>query len=236
MNKEEKFESNVNGFVQRMIGWAREHDRSFQQTLSSLCEGTLPEKTAKTLRSILYAYSYETVWIASQYLCEIETNYGPIPDAIESVSLARTPKGYEVNVTCKGGPTMSDSYEKYSPAIYVTTHDKQEEQIFGDEFWVDLTMIENEDDLLEECLDLHSDEEDPWIFIKDHCGIPEVLLEPTGWPDKRIWDWMRLPREQRDFAVQYWRGIDLNAPVDHVLEHFAKSGGDLSLVETSRNS
>ncbi len=103
MNTKAKLDGNVNGLMHRIIGWSREHDRSFQQTLNSLCEGTLPEKTAKTLRSILYAYPHETVWVASQYLCEVETHYGPIPDAIESVSLARTPKGYEVNVTCKGG-------------------------------------------------------------------------------------------------------------------------------------
>ena len=103
MNTKTKLDSNVNALMQRIIGWSREHDRSFQQTLNSLCEGTLPEKTAKTLRSILYAYPHETVWIASQYLCEAETHYGPIPDSIEMVSLSRTVKGYEVKVICKGG-------------------------------------------------------------------------------------------------------------------------------------
>lgn len=131
---------------------------------------------------------------------------------------------------------MSHSYEKFTPSLYVTTHDKLEEQIFESEFWVDLTMIEDEDDLWEECLDLHSDEEDPCILINNHSGIPAVLLEPSGWPDKRIWDWMHLPKEQRDFAVQYWRGIDLNAPVDLVLQHFSQSGGDLSMFKTLRSS
>ncbi len=131
---------------------------------------------------------------------------------------------------------MSHSYEEFNPSLYVTTHDKLEERIFDSEFWVDLTIIDDENDLWEECLDLHSDEEDPCIVIDNHSGIPEVLLEPSGWPDERIWNWMHLPREQRDFAVQYWRGIDLDAPVDLVLEHFAKSGGDLSMVKTPRSS
>ena len=103
MNTKTKLDSNVNALMQRIIGWTREHDRSFQQTLTSLCEGTLPEQTAKTLRSILYAYPHETVWVASQYLCEAEIQYGPIPDSIEMVSLSRTVKGYEVKVICLGG-------------------------------------------------------------------------------------------------------------------------------------
>ena len=101
MDTRAKLDGNVNGLIKRIITWTRENDRSFQQTINNLCDGSLPEKTAKSLRAILYGYPHETVWVASQFLTETEAMHGPIPDNLEAVVVIRTAKGYEVDVKLK---------------------------------------------------------------------------------------------------------------------------------------
>jgi hypothetical protein len=101
MDTRATLDENLNSLIGRIVTWAREHDRSFQQTMSSLCDGSLPEKTAKSLRAILYGYPQETVLVASQFLTETEATYGPIPDHLEELVVVRTNKGYSVAVKTK---------------------------------------------------------------------------------------------------------------------------------------
>jgi hypothetical protein len=111
---------------------------------------------------------------------------------------------------------MSIPHENFTAAVYVTTHDKLEDRIFDSEYWVDLTLIEDEQEFIEACLELHSDEVDPCLIINNSSGIPEELLNPSGWPDARIWGWLRLPKERREFALQFWKNINPEVSLEAV--------------------
>ena len=116
---------------------------------------------------------------------------------------------------------MKNPHENFTAAVYVTTHDKLEDRIFDSEYWVDLTLIEDEQEFIETCLDLHSDEVDPCLIINNSSGIPGELLNPSGWPDERLWEWLRLPKEQREFALQFWRSINPEASLEAVFRQLS---------------
>jgi hypothetical protein len=100
---------------------------------------------------------------------------------------------------------MGNSEDIFTAAIYVTTADKLEERTFDSEFWVDLTNVEDEEDLTEICYSLHDDEDDPCIIVNNWDGIPTNLIQDNGWPDSRIWEWLKLPKIQREGVASHWK-------------------------------
>lgn len=103
MNTTYKLIDNANSMIKRIIDWSKEHDRSYQISLSNLSEGKLPSATSRSLRAILYGYSVETFWLASNHLMEVEQAYGPIPDTVASITLFESKAGIEHKIQLKRG-------------------------------------------------------------------------------------------------------------------------------------
>lgn len=97
MSTKSKLESNVNSLVNHLIRWSKDHQASLSDSILGLGEGTLPKKTASSLRAIVCAYSTEVVLVASKLLSEVEEDFGPIPDVLLSAIAVRTKRGYALN-------------------------------------------------------------------------------------------------------------------------------------------
>jgi hypothetical protein len=93
-NQKTKLESHVNSLVKHLIRWTKEHQASITPSVNGLCEGTLPKKTASSLRAILASFSPEVFLVASKLLCDVEDMHGPIPDVLLTADAVRTHRGY----------------------------------------------------------------------------------------------------------------------------------------------
>lgn len=95
--------SNINSLINHLIWWTKKYDLSLAPSVQSLCEGTMPRKTASSLRAILYAFSHEAVLEAIKLLTEVESTYGPIPDVLLNATAAKTKRGYILHSQFVGG-------------------------------------------------------------------------------------------------------------------------------------
>ena len=88
------FMNHINSLINHLIRWTKEHDLALAPSVQSLCEGTMPKKTASSLRAILCAFSHEAVLEAIKLLTEVESSYGPIPDVLLNATVSKTKRGY----------------------------------------------------------------------------------------------------------------------------------------------
>ena len=95
--------NHINSLVNHLIRWTKEHDLALAPSVQSLCEGTMPKKTASSLRAILCAFSHEVVLEAIKLLTEVESSHGPIPDVLLNATVSKTKRGYVLQSMLVGG-------------------------------------------------------------------------------------------------------------------------------------
>lgn len=95
--------SHINSLINHLIRWTKDHDLALAPSVQGLCEGTMPKKTASSLRAILCAFSHEVVLEAIRLLTEVESFHGPIPDVLLDATVSKTKRGYVLQSILVGG-------------------------------------------------------------------------------------------------------------------------------------
>ena len=100
-----------------------------------------------------------------------------------------------------------------TPKVYVGTYAKYNSGSLEGK-WVDLTDFDNDDDFLEKCYEIHSDEEDPELMFQDYECFPEKYYSESH-IDPEVWEYIEQVED-------YDKDV-----VDAILD----DGNDLSAVD-----
>ncbi len=103
------------------------------------------------------------------------------------------------------------------PKVYVGTYAKYASGSI-DGKWVDLTDFDNEDDFLEKCREIHSDEEDPELMFQDYEGFPSKYYSESH-IDPEVWDYIEKIEDYDKDVVDAILddGYDLDAVDDAIV-------------------
>ena len=104
-----------------------------------------------------------------------------------------------------------------NPCLYVGTYEKYNNGSL-DGAWVDLTQFKDKDEFYDFIEKLHKDEHDPEFMFQDFQNFPEFLYSECEL-DERIFDWLALPDEQREYIAAYWDEIGQD-DIDYIEEAF----------------
>ena len=92
-----------------------------------------------------------------------------------------------------------------NPSLYVGTYEKYNNGSI-DGAWVDLTQFKDKNEFYDYVKKLHKDEHDPEFMFQDFQNFPSFLYSESGL-DTRIFDWLALPDDEREYVTAYWNEI-----------------------------
>ena len=104
-----------------------------------------------------------------------------------------------------------------NPSLYVGTYGKYNNGSIDGE-WVDLTQFTDKDAFYDYVKKLHKDEDDPEFMFQDFQNFPEFLYSESDL-DARIFDWLALPDEEREYIAAYWDAI-AEDDIDYIKDAF----------------
>lgn len=104
-----------------------------------------------------------------------------------------------------------------TPKVYVGTYAKYASGSI-DGKWVNLTDFDNEDDFLEKCREIHSDEEDPELMFQDYECFPSKYYSES-YIDPEVWEYIEKIEDYNKDVVDAILddGYDLDAVDDAII-------------------
>tara|TARA_R100001129_G_scaffold178436_1_gene154214 strand:- start:106 stop:642 length:537 start_codon:yes stop_codon:yes gene_type:complete len=119
---------------------------------------------------------------------------------------------------------------KPRPALYVGTYAKYNSgSIKG--AWLYLDDYKDKQEFLYACHGLHCDEADPELMFQDYEYIPQSLYSESGLDDK-IFKWLDLEHDQREYVQAYWDCVDPDAEIDAINDaYWGTFEGELQYME-----
>jgi len=104
------------------------------------------------------------------------------------------------------------------PALYVGTYGKYNSgSIKG--AWLYLDDYTDKGDFYAACKKLHADETDPEFMFQDSDCIPNSLYSEGGLDDK-IFEWLDLDDDEREYVQAYWDCISSDAEIEDIQDAY----------------
>lgn len=83
--------------------------------------------------------------------------------------------------------------------------------------WLDLTDYDSVEEFYKDCLELHSDEEQPELMFQDWEDIPTRFIGESH-IDEKTWEWLALSEDERETVDVYMEEVDKDATIETALE------------------
>lgn len=87
------------------------------------------------------------------------------------------------------------------PSVYVGTYAKYNGGSIAGE-WLNLNDYDDQDEFIQACRELHSDEPDAELMFQDYEGFPAFFYSESG-IDPRVWEWLGLDDDQQEILEAF---------------------------------